>query len=80
MGCVYVYVIVLTLIGPEHLRRKFDVAHDADIREVAGEDTIAAIHLRERMGMGLSEDDLEDAAEVRRMQESEEKAKAHHPS
>lgn len=34
MACVYVYVIVLTLLGPEHLKRKFDVEHDEDAREV----------------------------------------------
>lgn len=80
MGCVYAYVIVLTLIGPEHLRRKFDVAHDADVREVAGEETIAeAIHRRERS----SDEDLQDAAEVRREQEREaerEKAVTKHIS
>lgn len=37
MACVYVYVIVLTVVGPEHLRRKFDVASDEDAREVVGE-------------------------------------------
>lgn len=77
MGCVYVYVIILTLIGPEHLRRKFDVAHDADVREVAGEDSIAAIHRRERTGMEVGEDDVESAAEVGKMQNSQEKTKAH---
>ncbi|KAB5532498.1 sugar transporter family protein [Coniochaeta sp. 2T2.1] len=72
MGCVFAYVILLTFIGPEHLRRKFDVAHDADVREVAGEDAITeAIYRRERMGMGLSDEDLEDAAEVRRERERE---------
>jgi SHS family lactate transporter-like MFS transporter len=40
MGCVYAYVIVLTLLGPEHLRRRFDVEHDSDAREVAGDETI----------------------------------------
>ncbi|KAK3943233.1 putative sugar transporter family protein [Diplogelasinospora grovesii] len=80
MACVYVYVIILTLIGPEHLSRKFDVAHDADVREVAGEETIAAaIHRRERLGMGLSDEDLEDAAEVRRQEAAErEKAAVRH--
>lgn len=33
MGCVYAYVILLTLIGPEHLSRSFDAAHDADLEE-----------------------------------------------
>ena len=34
MGCVYAYVIVLTLVGPEHLSRSFDVGHGADMAEV----------------------------------------------
>ncbi|EPE10916.1 sugar transporter family protein [Ophiostoma piceae UAMH 11346] len=78
MGCVYVYVIVLTFVGPEHLRRKFDVSHDADMRAVAGDETIVeAMHRRERMGMGLSEEDLEDAAAVRAA-ERLEKANVQH--
>ncbi|KAM0326671.1 hypothetical protein ACHAQA_006541 [Verticillium albo-atrum] len=40
MGCVFAYVIVLTFLGPEHLRRSFDVEDDADAREVAGMETI----------------------------------------
>jgi len=36
MGCVYAYVIVLTFVGPENLRGKFDIAHDSDAREVVG--------------------------------------------
>ncbi|KAI0378860.1 MFS general substrate transporter [Hypomontagnella monticulosa] len=40
MACVYAYMIVLTVIGPEHLNRNLDVAHDADAMEVAGQDTI----------------------------------------
>ncbi|KAJ9143058.1 H+ symporter family protein [Pleurostoma richardsiae] len=72
MGCVFAYVILLTLVGPEHLRRKFEVEHDADVRAVAGEETIAeAIHRRERMGMGLSDEDLADAIEVQRIEQAE---------
>ncbi|KAI1851514.1 hypothetical protein JX265_012404 [Neoarthrinium moseri] len=33
MGCVYLYVIILTLIGPEHLSRSFDARDDADLSE-----------------------------------------------
>lgn len=36
MGCVYAYVILLTLLGPEHLSRSFDAAHDADVAEAIG--------------------------------------------
>ncbi len=64
MGCVYAYVILLTFIGPEYLQRSFDVAHDSDIAEAAGHDTIEAamkkIHRREGMGMGMDASDRED--------------------
>ncbi|EEY22349.1 sugar transporter family protein [Verticillium alfalfae VaMs.102] len=40
MGCVFAYVIVLTILGPERLRRSFDVEDDDDAREVAGMETI----------------------------------------
>ncbi|KAK5996956.1 Carboxylic acid transporterhomolog-like protein [Cladobotryum mycophilum] len=36
MGCVYVYVIALTLLGPEQLRKSFDVEHDQDAQDVIG--------------------------------------------
>lgn len=36
MGCVYVYVIIITFVGPEYLGRHFDVGHDNDIQEVVG--------------------------------------------
>ncbi|CAK7210913.1 Carboxylic acid transporter [Sporothrix curviconia] len=44
MGCVYAYVIILTFFGPEHLRRKLDVGHDADMRAVAGDDLDKVLH------------------------------------
>jgi len=51
MGCVYVYVIIMTFIGPEYLRRSFEVDQDSDLNEAAGHDTIEAamrkIHQRE---------------------------------
>ncbi|KAF2089639.1 sugar transporter family protein [Saccharata proteae CBS 121410] len=36
MGCVYAYVVVLTLAGPEYRGRAFDVACDADMRIIEG--------------------------------------------
>ncbi|KAG5970414.1 hypothetical protein E4U55_001683, partial [Claviceps digitariae] len=30
LGCVYVYTLVLVLVGPEHLQRRFDVSDDED--------------------------------------------------
>lgn len=60
MACVFVYVIVLTLIGPERLGRKFGVAHDGDMDEATGPDTGAAIvHDREAMGK-MDRDSNED--------------------
>jgi MFS transporter, SHS family, lactate transporter len=56
-----VYVLLLTFLGPEYLGRNFEVAHDSDMDEVAGHETIVkAIHRREAMGMGVSESDQED--------------------
>ncbi|KAM0414149.1 hypothetical protein ACHAPD_007393 [Fusarium lateritium] len=46
MACVYVYVIVLTLVGPENLRGKFDVAHDVDAREIMGSRPMDAYQYR----------------------------------
>ncbi|RGP80161.1 mfs shs lactate transporter [Fusarium longipes] len=40
MACVYVYVIVLTFVGPENLRGKFDIAHDSDAKEALGTRTM----------------------------------------
>ncbi|RDA84348.1 hypothetical protein CP532_4961 [Ophiocordyceps camponoti-leonardi (nom. inval.)] len=33
MACVYVYVLILTLLGPEELRRSFDLKDDPDVAE-----------------------------------------------
>ncbi|KAF3802570.1 Carboxylic acid transporter protein-like [Colletotrichum gloeosporioides] len=59
MGCVFVYVILLTFIGPEHLRRSFDVADDSDMREVAGVETMEdELHDREaRAGRPVGSDE-----------------------
>ncbi|KAI0127185.1 carboxylic acid transporter protein-like protein [Xylariales sp. AK1849] len=48
MGCVYAYVIILTLIGPEHLSRSFDASQDADITDITRHgDKMAAMHADE---------------------------------
>ena len=36
MACVYVYVIILTIIGPEYKGRSMDAAHDNVLQEAAG--------------------------------------------
>lgn len=38
LGCVYAYVVILTLLGPEKLNRPLDVQHDADMAEVTHTD------------------------------------------
>lgn len=40
MGCVFGYVIILTLLGPEYKGRNMGVAHDADLEEAAGHEAI----------------------------------------
>ena len=61
MACVFVYVIILALVGPERLGRKFDVAHDSDMTEAAGRDAVAAaVHgrgARETADRDSSEDE-----------------------
>ncbi|KAF2137141.1 uncharacterized protein K452DRAFT_329368 [Aplosporella prunicola CBS 121167] len=65
MGCVYAYVIVLTLVGPEYRGRKFDVRHDADMVEATHNDHEGIeriVHPDARMSVG----DGEKAGAVRR--------------
>ncbi|KAL8823202.1 MAG: hypothetical protein Q9191_006075, partial [Dirinaria sp. TL-2023a] len=56
MACVFVYVIILALVGPERLGRKFDVAHDSDMTEAAGRDAVAAA-AHERGALGKADRD-----------------------
>lgn len=41
MGCVFAYVILLTLLGPEARGNKMDAAHDQDLAEATGEEAYA---------------------------------------
>ncbi|KAJ6443176.1 sugar transporter family protein [Purpureocillium lavendulum] len=66
MACVYVYVIILTLIGPEHLNRKFDVAHDLDAKAVVGPEAI-----ENTTGVRADHDDHNEKA--REIEQDEEK-------
>ncbi|EQL00820.1 sugar transporter family protein [Ophiocordyceps sinensis CO18] len=62
MACVYVYTIALTVVGPEHLHRKLDVAHDEHAETVVGADA------------AMGHRSLEDSrAETHRVDEDEEK-------
>lgn len=38
LGCVFAYVIILTIIGPEKLGRNLEVSHDSDVAAVTAHD------------------------------------------
>ncbi|CZT00026.1 related to carboxylic acid transporter protein [Rhynchosporium graminicola] len=59
MGCVYAYVILLTFLGPEYLKRSFEVREDYDIAEAAGHDTIDDAFRRRQETMGVDSSDTE---------------------
>lgn len=64
MGCVYAYVIFLTLIGPEYLGRSFEVSEDADLSEVTGQKVVEAAMARIHDNGGGhvgKNDDIEEA-------------------
>ena len=44
MACVYVYVIVLTFLGPEALGRDFRVEADKDMAAATDADAMRAVH------------------------------------
>ncbi|KAF2127829.1 carboxylic acid transporter protein-like protein [Dothidotthia symphoricarpi CBS 119687] len=54
MGCVYAYVILLTLIGPEYRGRNFDAEADADLAAAKGE----------RKDVGRQDSDYEDKSKA----------------
>ena len=57
LACVYAYVILLTFLGPENLRRSFEIKDDSDIAEAAGHATIEAAMARyHRRGAGMDVD------------------------
>lgn len=61
MGCVYAYVILLTFLGPEYLRRQFGIAHDDDISAAVGHDVVG--RARGVDHVAASEDDVESGGE-----------------
>ncbi|CAK7273532.1 Carboxylic acid transporter [Sporothrix epigloea] len=56
MGCVYAFVIILTVLGPEHFRRKMDVGHDEDVRAVTGDDFEDALYRGTHHGVSAADD------------------------
>ena len=44
MACVYVYVIILTFLGPEYLGRDFHAENDEDLVAAAGSEAVHRNH------------------------------------
>ncbi|KAJ8111134.1 hypothetical protein ONZ43_g5696 [Nemania bipapillata] len=59
MGAVYAYVILLVLLGPEHLGRNMDVAHDVDTAEATGHPIMDKMDDRARDGSASEDGDEE---------------------
>ena len=59
LGCVYVYVILLTFLGPEYLGRSFEIQDDGDLAEAAGHNTIEAALAKTQGGKGSDPEDAE---------------------
>ena len=58
-GCVYAYVILLTLVGPEHRGRRMGVAYDHDMEEVAGHEAIARVKYGDEAAQRNDSDEIE---------------------
>ncbi|KAH8593438.1 carboxylic acid transporter protein-like protein [Bisporella sp. PMI_857] len=56
MGCVFAYVILLTFIGPEYLKRSFDIENDEDLAAAAGQDAIENARRRNERPYGTEKD------------------------
>lgn len=61
MGCVYAYVIILCILGPENKGRQMDVAHDHDFQEAAGTDALERIAHGAGHPSGSDDDQIEKA-------------------
>lgn len=69
MGCVFAYVIILAVIGPERRGAILDVEADSDIKKAVGEDRVAGVTGgRHQDESGSSDSDLEKS-ETRRYEE-----------
>ncbi|SPO07659.1 related to carboxylic acid transporter protein [Cephalotrichum gorgonifer] len=55
MGCVFAYLLVLTLVGPEKMGKSFDLEEDEDAREFAGKEVVATVSRREHATNGKEE-------------------------
>ncbi|KAL8900823.1 MAG: hypothetical protein Q9207_005500 [Kuettlingeria erythrocarpa] len=56
MGCVYAYVILLTLLGPEYRGRRFGVEDDDDLMAITGAEVAKKRRIAEKWGSKDSKD------------------------
>lgn len=43
MACVYVYVVILAILGPEYKGRHMGITHDEDLEEAVGHKTVEQV-------------------------------------
>lgn len=60
MGCVFGYLLLLTLVGPENLGKKFGVANDEDAKDAVGAGAVSGVVCSKGR---TSDDDLEAGQE-----------------
>ncbi|KAJ1331946.1 MFS transporter SHS family lactate transporter [Microdochium nivale] len=74
MACVYVYVLIMTFLGPEYLARSFRAEDDADLAEATGHQRLPYDAARgAARGSGGSHDGDRDSKD-----DTTEKGNAHH--
>lgn len=67
MACVYVYVIILTVLGPEKLGHDFGIEHDVDLADAAGSEPLEVVlrrNERKEVERDSSEEELQRSSQV----------------
>ena len=67
MACVYVYVIVLAVVGPERLGALMDVEHDSDLKEAAGEKYHRTVGVRGTGGEAAPDEERSSSSDGERV-------------
>ncbi|KAG9239946.1 carboxylic acid transporter protein-like protein [Calycina marina] len=64
LGCVYAYVILLTFVGPEYLKRSFTVEDDRDVDLIANQEVIERAKKRNVAGAGAGAGGTRDSSDT----------------
>lgn len=59
LGCVYVFVIAMTFVGPEAREKSFDPADDKDLKDIVGAEAVERIVQRGDADDGAWQDRIE---------------------